>query len=679
MRHSDQSFLFSIHISYDGSFHLVRKNKSSDEHDICSSDGTKYFVEQSAYRKHLEANSNGSNPQSSQGADCNNHRAANGMWAKMDGLAETGLGACSCGRHTVMLKQSVVNYFKGERFAYTDYAIGSAIHTAVQDGATSIGVFYDIFCHWSRNWESRLPTLLLPAGPLSLPPNFFGGIPKYHLAGHVDACYARFSLNNMTGVGRLDAEGCERAWANLNQAAGSTSEKGHGSRIEALNHCMQDWNWKKTVGIITHLLKKHKEALRMSREQEDMWNAFHSLLSRDLTSKWEGLSTEPERINGKWTSVFLMSSTPEASVTQMLLTLNKAEAVVSSGEDSLDGGYTGPAWILEGIELETQQNRVKQELSSLGSSPTAKQALELFNMRSALSSRIIRHRKDTSHFIDIRVSSMDSSSVQQASEDGKPEAATLCLPSQMANQLSHTERTKRLVQVEIKLRRAKCLQALQRLRTTALQKAQMLLAKKSKQKPGQVQKTRTQSMIDRLTDRIKGAISDYTSSRRALLILSSDDKDSSTFQSLAETDTSGLMTVLCASREPGEGYKHVPWYWNVRPAGQQPGAAAHLEEVEASRVEWFRGRERFRRWQEEELILRREMATVVFDFEHRRQQWIGRSVTSHADYNAGYKSYCLKQADLWLSLRQDAFSRVQQSLQLEPNIALCTRAIKVFA
>lgn len=53
----------------------------------------------------------------------------------------------------------------------------------------------------------------------------------------------------MYGVGRLDAEGCERAWANLNQAAGSTCEKGHGARIEALNHCMQDWNWKKTTGI----------------------------------------------------------------------------------------------------------------------------------------------------------------------------------------------------------------------------------------------------------------------------------------------------------------------------------------------------------------------------------------------------------------------------------------------
>lgn len=137
------------------------------------------------------------------------------------------------------------------RFVYTDYAIVSTIDLLVREGSTSIGVFYDIFCHWSRKWDSRIPKLLLPNGPMLEPEHFYGGVPKYHLAGHIDACYARFSLNNMAGVGRLDAEGCERAWANLNQAAGSTSEKGHGSRIDALNHCMQDWNWKKIVGIGT--------------------------------------------------------------------------------------------------------------------------------------------------------------------------------------------------------------------------------------------------------------------------------------------------------------------------------------------------------------------------------------------------------------------------------------------
>ncbi|KAF8594282.1 hypothetical protein BDV93DRAFT_459311, partial [Ceratobasidium sp. AG-I] len=49
----DERFLYSIHLSYDGSFQLVRKNKSSDEYEICLSDGAKYFVHQASYQTHL--------------------------------------------------------------------------------------------------------------------------------------------------------------------------------------------------------------------------------------------------------------------------------------------------------------------------------------------------------------------------------------------------------------------------------------------------------------------------------------------------------------------------------------------------------------------------------------------------------------------------------------------------
>jgi hypothetical protein len=117
----------------------------------------------------------------------------------------------------------------------------------MQEGAESIGVFYNIYCHWSKGFWNQAPSVLLPGPGLTRPSN--RGIPKYHLAGHTDSCYTRFSLNNMHGVGRLDAEGCERAWADLNQASGSTAEKGPGARIDSLNHCMQDWNWRKTIGM----------------------------------------------------------------------------------------------------------------------------------------------------------------------------------------------------------------------------------------------------------------------------------------------------------------------------------------------------------------------------------------------------------------------------------------------
>lgn len=124
----------------------------------------------------------------------------------------------------------------------------------------------------------------------------------------------------------MDAEGCERAWANLNQAAGSTSEKGHGSRIDTLNHCMQDWNWKKTIGMgkimdhkkkhtnvclkVSFLLKKHAESRRMAADQRSAWEAFDESVDSKLTRDWSKLSTDPQKTNGRWTSVFLMSTAP---------------------------------------------------------------------------------------------------------------------------------------------------------------------------------------------------------------------------------------------------------------------------------------------------------------------------------------------------------------------------------
>lgn len=112
-------------------------------------------------------------------------------------------------------------------------------------------------------------------------------------------------------------------------------------------------------------------------------------------------------------------------------------------------------------------------------------------------------------------------------------------------------------------------------------------------------------------------------------------------------------------------------------------------------MEWFRGRERYKRWQEEELILRREAASVIFDFEHRRLAWTERSAGTHAQFNAGYCVYCLKQADPWLKLRVDAFNRMKgilkvsfsilrlisklKLLQKTPAVAICTRALNSFS
>jgi hypothetical protein len=88
--------------------------------------------------------------------------------------------------------------------------------------------------------------------------------------------------------------------------------------------------------------------------------------------------------------------------------------------------------------------------------------------------------------------------------------------------------------------------------------------------------------------------------------------------------------------------------------------------LQATRVEWFRGQERFRRWREEEQLLKRELASVLLDFRARSKAWAEKAVSDFANVNAGYRAYCLHQKDCWLTLCQDGFVRGRDILQVGP-------------
>lgn len=140
------------------------------------------------------------------------------------------------------------------RFSFTDFAIASAFRLFLDEGTHDLGLHYDIMCHYETNMWKRLKAVHAPVGPIEREEltDFAAAVPKFHLAGHTESCQSRYSLNHLTGAGRLDGEGGERCWANLNHSAGSTSEKGPGSRLDSINHVMQQWNWCKTTGMGTN-------------------------------------------------------------------------------------------------------------------------------------------------------------------------------------------------------------------------------------------------------------------------------------------------------------------------------------------------------------------------------------------------------------------------------------------
>lgn len=115
-----------------------------------------------------------------------------------------------------------------------------------QLGRLTLGMTYDVWCHYHANLSQR--ALNLPSS-IALPPDFdfIGAIPKWHLLGHDQACYVRWSLDHMQHVGRMEGEGPERVWAHLNEHSGSTSEQRPGARTDTLNNVAYEWNFEKMV------------------------------------------------------------------------------------------------------------------------------------------------------------------------------------------------------------------------------------------------------------------------------------------------------------------------------------------------------------------------------------------------------------------------------------------------
>ncbi|EUC56773.1 hypothetical protein RSOL_196120 [Rhizoctonia solani AG-3 Rhs1AP] len=672
-------WLFSQLLSYDGSFQLVHKNKAYDEQDVCLTDRLLYFVSQVHYTAHLIANKDTAYETTVKADRCNNHRAASDTWVRQSGVAETGLGAVTCARHTIFMPQGTVNYVKGERFGTTDFGVGGVMQLLMTEGADRIGVFYDIFCRWGTYFWDRAPSILLPGGPLERPQYFFGAVPKYHLAAHIDSCYARFSLNNMEGVGRLDAEGCERAWANLNQAAGSTSEKGPGARIDSINHCMNDWNWRKITSMVTSILSHFPEAVKLSTELEELWLTVHQSISPSLTRTWEAMSTEPQLVNGSWTSVFLLSKNGGSSRLKKVLDLNMIDSERIIQLDSAEPAVTAPTWLSEGLDIEKLQVRLSDDIKQFGKNLTDSQSLEVTKRRLGLHSRISSHRTHASLFIDVQVASAETPKSLAEETDGRPELAKLYIPSHLKASISRSERSLRLIKMEVELRKAECYETLRRVRTGSMQYSEMVKGKNDNAR-GEIAKTRARTMIERVAARVKHAREDYNRSYQALTELGIEKKDLLPLQTLKSSDFKDLHAILSGARDIPQGRLRLPWFWQVRERiPGQPEISDQEEYAEAIRVEWFRGRERFKRWKEEVFWLQRELASTLFDFHSRSQTWESLSSSAYATRNPGYLSYCLRQRDVYHQLLVDGFIRGEHILNSKPLLPICERAITEFS
>lgn len=120
---------------------------------------------------------------------------------------------------------------------------------AYLNGLCRILILYDIMCQYFVHLLARFarsPHLQMPAGLTIL-----RGIGQFHVHGHIDECFPRFSLNFISGAGVQDGEIIETLWTKTNAVADSTRGMSAAHRREVIDDHMNDSNWMKLTRICT--------------------------------------------------------------------------------------------------------------------------------------------------------------------------------------------------------------------------------------------------------------------------------------------------------------------------------------------------------------------------------------------------------------------------------------------
>ncbi|CUA69229.1 Elongator complex protein 1 [Rhizoctonia solani] len=549
---------FRFWLSFDGNFRSFRKSKKVDIGDICLSDGLAYFSLKSAHKLWTETVPQ---PKRTSKPACDHHKAGNDTSVRWAGHDVTGVGAFTCTSHSCFLPQGIVDFFKGERFMYADYAFACVYAYLIKRGALPIGMTYNVWCHWIVNFAER--AALLPED-IALPDDIdlVGAIPKWHLTGHERQCFVRWSLDHTQYVGRMEGEGPERVWAHVNEHSGSTSEMSPGQRTDSLNNIAAYWNFSRATNLHVLLPARFVEASKMYKKQKKEHDSLTQNLPPEKIAQWEEEPIEPvEATPGKWISP-MMDPVLKGGFHEAVSEERKKEASTTH----LPGRRPGATrWLSEGIELEHSIRKFADETKELGSKLTQRQITSVNSKRITLRNRIKEHLEKRDRFM-ADMDQPDSPRVQKFLEadddDHWLQEVDLAMPSSYkASTISQISLTS-LSELEKQLRRAMCNEALEAVKKL-LRSRTSKIKHKDQHIRGQVPNTRARGAINLDTGKVLKARWRYENSRTALVALGMNKEDESKYLELALDDLKPLKAYYDDyAKTTGHGYNlGVPWIW----------------------------------------------------------------------------------------------------------------------
>lgn len=229
--------------------------------------------------------------------------------------------------------------------------------------------------------------------------------------------------------------------------------------------------------------------------------------------------------------------------------------ILKSYSASVDSHARAAAHICE------HRKRVRVDAKRWSAKISPKQAQDISSRRKTITDLYDAHRNSALNYIPAALIDEQLSH----KHDEPPESLPLLLPSSLPETAFTLDSMKALRMTEITLRRTMCLKALHTIRSLAISRAQ-LLRSKHQHKRSVANTTRSESYLQRLSERQKHAVWLYRKSRICLLSISTHPADAHTFQTFQDNDLKQLHATVSTRSTLGEGYTRLPWYWRIAPA-----------------------------------------------------------------------------------------------------------------
>ncbi|KAH6896060.1 hypothetical protein BKA70DRAFT_1375637 [Coprinopsis sp. MPI-PUGE-AT-0042] len=646
-RDEPQQWRHNVTLVADGNFTLVHCAQKTVD-DVWLKNGESYMVGRAKYQEHIQ-----NALETKEKPTCHEHRAVEDRSKSSKGCDVTGVGAFAC---------SVVDFQKGERQINMDYGLQGSIHTTGAIHAPRLNLLYDINCQYSVNLRRRFAT----TETLTLPEDMVivYGIGQFHVHGHREQCFARYSPSFIDGIGKTSGEILEPLWSNLNPASKPTQTMTLVHRSEVLDAHIADNNWKKLINVAASISSAYMKNLRELDTTREAFELLNDTASRRQLQQWqqqlsEAMEMRVRNVEAMDVLNVAIDKPPSRS---------KVQHDLMRSEHDLNADLGVTSWISLGIKLQETQLQLKAFIRSLPRLDlrTDQQELEKERRREQLQADIVAFLEDaerlfpgvdfedyqwfnppaTNPEIDLEIDDdygfdLDTDSNPFVDPLKDPEDVEIPLPSAF-DTLPSSMKSARKKEIQLQIGHK-----------SYLYRSNIRLA------DGKKQRTRGFAAVKAADRSMRHHIRIYNQTTWALSRLGAPAKIMERFKDVTPRDTKAITAVYDPNSE-GSSKDTLSWIWRMNVSGDS-SKSPYLEEL--YRVNWLKAKSLFDRAQEQDLLLRSEMRWVANFFVYKENECFRWGNLPGPGISDGHKAYACRQAETWQLLRSEAATEFKMALE----------------